>query len=75
MKSLQLFALVLGLGLAPVYAQQEVAPDHFDQAPSQAAVQQAHGSQSSAKHQRQRNHATLASNHAGKAHHHHARTA
>jgi len=72
MKALQLFALILALGLAPVFAQQEVDPDHFDQPAAKAAVQKSHGSHLNA--QRQHNQ-RLASNHAGKARHHHSHTA
>ena len=71
-KALQLFALILALGLAPVFAQQEVDPDHFDQPTAKAAVHQSRGSHLNAQHQ---HHQTLASNHAGKAHHHHSHTA
>ncbi len=74
MKALQLFALILALGLAPVFAQQEVDPDHFDQPAAKAAVHKSHGSHLIAQHQHSRNH-NLASNHAGRAHHHHSHTA
>jgi len=70
MKALQLFALILALGVAPVFAQQEIDPDHFDQPAAKVAVQQNHGSHLNAQRQHQHNHQTLA-----KAHHHHSRTA
>lgn len=76
MKALQLFALVLALGVAPAFAQQEVDPDHFDQPAAKApVVQKAQASQLKAQHAHKRNHESLASNHAGHVHHHHARTA
>ena len=74
MKALQLFALILGLGLAPVYAQQEVDPDHFDQPAAKTVVQKAPASHSTAQRAHQHNQ-TVASNHSGKVHHHHAHTA
>ncbi len=74
MKALQLFALILALGVAPAFAQQEVDPDHFDQPAAKASLQKAPASHSSAQrlHQHSR---TLASNHAGRVHHHHSHTA
>jgi len=74
MKALQLFALILALGVAPAFAQQEIDPDHYDQPAAKAAAQKAPVSHSSAQRQHQRNQ-TVASNHGGKVHHHHSHTA
>jgi hypothetical protein len=70
MKALQLFALILALGVAPAFAQQEIDPDHFDQPAAKAAVQKSHGSHLNA--QRQHRHSQ---NLASRAHHHHSHNA
>lgn len=72
MKSLRIFALILGLGAfslsaLPANAQQEVDPDHFDQ--SMSAPAQGHPKTAAQKHH---SNAKLASKHAHKSHYHRA---
>jgi hypothetical protein len=76
MKSLRVLALLLAFGAvsafpAPVYGQQEVDPDHFDQSAVQGSRSHTAAKAPPARHHLQ--HARLASRHAGsKAHHHSA---
>ncbi len=78
MKSLRSLALLIAVGtisLFPVLAhgQQEVDPDHFDQAPAKVATQKAHSAHMSASsHRQQSGHVKLASKYGSK-HHRHAR--
>lgn len=70
MQVLRLAVLVLSLGLMSAYAQQEVEPDHYDQAPSKPAVHQVQHSKAQHRHSQ-----LLASKHAGKKNHsRHTRT-
>jgi hypothetical protein len=72
MKLFTLLALVIGLGLAPAYAQQEVDPDHFDAQPAKAAALPAHQRlHASSLHHHSRVHMAR---HNGTQLHHHAHT-
>ncbi len=82
MKLFRLLALMLAIGVFPsfamlAHAQQEVDPDHYDQA--QAAQANGHGSKAQSAHKvaytHHRGHARLASKHSSKANHHRSHAA
>ena len=69
MKLFSMLALMVALGLAPAYAQQEVDPDHFDSPASKPVVQQSHHAQQASLSRNHHKRVHLASRNAGKAHH------
>ena len=82
MKLFRLLAFMLAIGVFPSFsilaqAQQEVDPDHYEQAP--AAQANVHGSKAQGDHKiahahhRGHGYARVASKHSGRANHHRAR--
>ncbi|MGB8889526.1 MAG: hypothetical protein WCC87_22570 [Candidatus Korobacteraceae bacterium] len=80
MKSIRFLVLMMAVSTFPAfvvqaYAQQEVAPDHFDEVPATvAASPKAHADHKAGSSHHQASHVRLASKHSGKSHHHQART-
>jgi len=78
MKTIRLLALLIavsGVSLFPAraLAQQEVAPDHFDQAEMNVSSAHAHSSKAVAQHHHsQASHVKMASKHGSRRAHHHS---
>lgn len=79
MKPLRFLVLMVAVSVVPgcllrAYGQQEVDPDHFDQAVTKGApAAKAHAGHKVASSHHRASHARLASQHSGRSHHHAAR--